>query len=61
MNRTQKLLVFVLLIGLVAAMAFTMTEIAPNLVASVGWHGASVGWHGDSVGWHGFLMGSAML
>ena len=45
MNRTQKILGFALLIAVVAVMAFALAEIAPSLMASVGWHElASVGW-----------------
>jgi hypothetical protein len=47
MNRTQKILGFVLLIALVTVMAFALAENAPTLMASVGWHElASVGWVG---------------
>ena len=45
MNRTQKILGFALLVAVVAVMAFALAEIAPSLMASVGWHElASVGW-----------------
>ena len=56
MNRTRIILGFALLVVVLAVMAFALAEIAPSLMASVGWHGplASVGWHGPlaSIGWH---------
>jgi hypothetical protein len=55
MNRTRKILGFALLIVVLAVMVFALAEIAPSLMASVGWHDlASVGWHGPlaSIGWH---------
>jgi hypothetical protein len=54
MNKTQKLLGLVLLVAVVAVTVFALAEIAPTLMASVGWNvpTASIGWHDlASVGW----------
>ena len=53
MNKTQKILGMALLVLVVAVTAFALAEIAPSLMASVGWHDlGSIGWHDfASVGW----------
>ena len=53
MNKTQKILGLALLVLVVAVTAFALAEIAPSLMASVGWHDlGSIGWHDfASVGW----------
>jgi hypothetical protein len=45
MNKTQKILGLVILVAMVAVIAFTLIEITPSLLASIGWHDlASIGW-----------------
>ena len=53
MNRTQKILGLALLVLVVAVTAFALAEMAPSLMASIGWHDlGSIGWHDfASVGW----------
>ena len=45
MNKTQKILGLALLVVVAAVTVFALAEIAPTLMASIGWHDlASVGW-----------------
>lgn len=45
MNCIQKILGFTMLVVVVAMIAFAMGEMAPRLLASIGWHDlASMGW-----------------
>jgi hypothetical protein len=45
MNKTQKILGLTLLILMVVVTAFALAEVAPSLMASIGWHDfASIGW-----------------
>jgi len=47
MNKTQKILGFVLLVTLFIAATYTLAKIVPNPMINVSWHDmCSVGWHG---------------